>query len=213
MEKMNRSRRRANEFSEGGIPFEYLSDKAKENAIENLRSSDDLAEMASMSADEDIESLKYSLDSIGVELRDYNIGYPGEYVSIRINDRTEDDLLYPDARTNHLEDIPQAEDDGYFIGVGVKEDWDKHIPELQAMVDDINAKLDASDPNAEYPYYDGFEKDSGDLYDAYYDAAKECADTAIRDANDGYEAIFDDEYIMKFIEGNDILFDEDGNLM
>lgn len=206
-------RRRKADWSDGGIPFEYLTDKAKENAIESLRSSDILAEMANMSADEDIESLKYSLDSIGVELTDYHIGYPGEYVSIRINDRTEDDLLYPDARTNHLADIPHAEDDGYFIGVGVKEDWDKRIPELQAMVDAINAKLDASDPDAEYPHYDGFEEDSGGLYDAYYDAANECAHTAIRDANDEYEATFDDEYIMSFIDGNDILFDEDGNLM
>ena len=206
-------RRTADEFSEGGIPFDYLSDEAKENAIENLRSSNDLAEMASMTVDEDIDSLKYSLDSIGVELRDYNVGYPGSFATIRIDDRREDDLLYPDARTNHLADIPHAEDDGLYIGVGVKEDWDKRVPELQAMVDAINAKLDGSDPDAEWPYYDGFEKDSGDLYDAYYDAAKECADTAISDANDGYEAVFDDEYIMEFIEGNDILFDEDGNLM
>lgn len=207
------SRRTADEFSEGGIPFDYLSDEAKENAIENLRVSDTLAEMASMSIDEDIESLKYSLDSIGVELRDYNVGYPGSFATIRIDDRREDDLMYPYATTNHLADIPQAEDNGYFIGVGVKEDWDKHIPELQAMVDAINAKLDSSDPDAEWPYYDGFDDETQELYNAYEEAAGECADKAISDANDEYEATFDDEYIMEFIEGNDILFDEDGNLM
>ena len=207
------SRRTADEFSEGGIPFDYLSDEAKENAIENLRVSDTLAEMASMSIDEDIESLKYSLDSIGVELRDYNVGYPGSFATIRIDDRREDDLMYPYATTNHLADIPQAEDNGYFIGVGVKEDWDKHIPELQAMVDAINAKLDSSDPDAEWPYYDGFDDETQELYNAYEEAAGECADKAISDANDEYEATFDDDYIREFIEGNDILFDEDGNLM
>lgn len=206
-------RRTADEFSEGGIPFNYLSDEAKENAIENLRSSNDLAEMASMTVDEDIDSLKYSLDSIGVELRDYNVGYPGSFATIRIDDRTEDDLMYPYATTGHLADIQQAEDDGYYIGVGFKEDWGKRVPELQAMVDAINAKLDSSDPDAEWPYYDGFDDDTQELYSAYDEAASECADKAISDANDEYEATFDDEYIMQFIEGNDILFDEDGNLM
>ena len=211
---MNRSHRRANEFSEGGVPFEYLSDEAKENAIENLRSSNDLAEMASMTVDEDIDSLKYSLDSIGVELRDYNVGYPGSFATVRIDDRTEDDLLYPDAGTNHLADIPHAEDDGYFIGVGVKEDWDKRIPELQAMVDAINAKLDASDPNAEWPYYDGFDDETQELYAAYEEAANECADTAVKDISDDYDYLTtNDEAIREFIDGNDILFDEDGNLM
>lgn len=206
-------RRTADEFSEGGIPFDYLSDEAKENAIENLRSSNDLAEMASMTVDEDIDSLKYSLDSIGVELRDYNVGYPGSFATIRIDDRREDDLMYPYATTNHLADIPHAEDDGLYIGVGVKEDWDKRVPELQAMVDAINAKLDGSDPDAEWPYYDGFDDETQELYAAYEEAANECADTAISDANDEYEATFDDEAIREFIEGNDILFDEDGNLM
>ena len=206
-------RRTADEFSEGGIPFDYLSDEAKENAIENVRVSDTLAEVANVTIDEDIESLKYSLDSIGVELRDYNVGYPGSFATIRIDDRTEDDLMYPDATTNHLADIPHAEDNGYWIGIGVKEDWDKRIPELQAMVDAINAKLDSSDPDAEWPYYDGFDDDTQELYSAYEEAAGECADKAISDANDEYEAMFDDENIMQFIEGNDILFDEDGNLM
>lgn len=206
-------RRTADEFSEGGIPFEYLSDEAKENAIENVRSSNDLAEMASMTVDEDIDSLKYSLDSIGVELRDYNVGYPGSFATIRIDNRTEDDLMYPYSTTNHLADIPHAEDNGYFIGVGFKEDWDKRVPELQAMVDAINAKLDGSDPDAEWPYYDGFDDETQELYNAYDEAANECADKAISDANDEYEATFDDENIMQFIEGNDILFDEDGNLM
>ena len=214
MEKMNRSRRRANEFSEGGIPFEYLSDEAKENAIENLRLSDTLAEIANVTADEDIESLERSLDSIGVELTGYSIGYPGRYADIRINGDTEDDLMYPYATTNHLADIPHAEDNGLYIGIGVKEDWDKHVPELQAMVDDINVKLDASDPNAEYPYYDGFENDTEALYDAYEKAANECADTAVKDISDDYDYLTtNDEAIRGFIDGNDILFDEDGNLM
>ena len=207
-------RRRKADWSDGGIPFEYLSDKAKENAIENLRSSDDLAEMANMSADEDIESLKYSLDSIGVELRDYNVGYPGSFATIRIDDRTEDDLMYPYATTNHLADIPHAEDDGYWIGVGVKEDWDKRVPELQAMVDAINTKLDSSDPDAEWPYYDGFDDETQELYNAYEEAASECANTAIKDISDNYDYLTtNDEAIREFIEGNDILFDEDGNLM
>ena len=213
MDGIDMPRRTADEFSEGGIPFDYLSDEAKENAIENVRVSDTLAEVANVTIDEDIESLKYSLDSIGVELRDYNVGYPGSFATIRIDDRTEDDLMYPDATTNHLADIPHAEDNGYWIGIGVKEDWDKRIPELQAMVDAINAKLDSSDPDAEWPYYDGFDDDTQELYSAYEEAAGECADKAISDANDEYEAMFDDENIMQFIEGNDILFDEDGNLM
>ena len=207
------SRRTADEFSEGGIPFDYLSDEAKENAIENVRLSDTLTEVANVTADEDIESLERSLDSIGVELTGYSIGYPGRYADIRINGDTEDDLMYPYATTNHLADIPHAEDDGLYIGVGVKEDWDKRVPELQAMVDAINAKLDASDPNAEWPYYDGFDDETQELYNAYEEAAGECADKAISDANDEYEATFDDDYIREFIEGNDILFDEDGNLM
>lgn len=206
-------RRTADEFSEGGIPFEYLSDEAKENAIENVRLSDTLAEVANVTADEDIESLERSLDSIGVELTDYSIGYPGRYADIRINGDTEDDLMYPYATTNHLADIPHAEDDGLYIGVGVKEDWDKRVPELQAMVDAINAKLDASDPNAEWPYYDGFDDETQELYNAYEEAASECADKAIRDTGNEYEATFDDESIREFIDGNDILFDEDGNLM
>lgn len=206
-------RRTADEFSEGGIPFEYLSDEAKENAIENVRLSDTLAEVANVTADEDIESLERSLDSIGVELTDYSIGYPGRYADIRINGDTEDDLMYPYATTNHLADIPHAEDDGLYIGVGVKEDWDKRVPELQAMVDAINAKLDASDPNAEWPYYDGFDDETQKLYNAYEEAASECADKAIRDTGNEYEATFDDESIREFIDGNDILFDEDGNLM
>ena len=207
-------RRTADEFSEGGIPFDYLSDEAKENAIENLRSSNDLAEMASMTVDEDIDSLKYSLDSIGVELRDYNVGYPGSFATIRIDDRREDDLMYPYATTNHLADIPHAEDDGLYIGVGVKEDWDKRVPELQAMVDAINTKLDGSDPDAEWPYYDGFEDDTQELYSAYEEAASECADKAISDANDEYEATFDDDYISDYLRNNDAyLFDEDGNIL
>ena len=207
-------RRTADEFSEGGIPFNYLSDEAKENAIENLRSSNDLAEMASMTVDEDIDSLKYSLDSIGVELRDYNVGYPGSFATIRIDDRREDDLMYPYATTNHLADIPHAEDDGLYIGVGVKEDWDKRVPELQAMVDAINAKLDSSDPDAEWPYYDGFDDETQELYNAYDEAASECANTAIKDISDNYDYLTtNDEAIREFIEGNDLLFDEDGNLM
>ena len=207
-------RRTADEFSEGGIPFNYLSDEAKENAIENLRSSNDLAEMASMTVDEDIDSLKYSLDSIGVELRDYNVGYPGSFATIRIDDRREDDLMYPYSTTNHLADIPHAEDDGLYIGVGVKEDWDKRVPELQAMVDAINAKLDSSDPDAEWPYYDGFDDETQELYNAYDEAASECANTAIKDISDNYDYLTtNDEAIREFIEGNDLLFDEDGNLM
>lgn len=206
-------RRTADEFSEGGIPFEYLSDEAKENAIENVRLSDTLAEVANVTADEDIESLERSLDSIGVELTGYSIGYPGRYADIRINGDTEDDLMYPYATTNHLADIPHAEDNGLYIGVGVKEDWDKRVPELQAMVDAINAKLDSSDPDAEWPYYDGFDDETQELYNAYEEAASECANTAIGDIGNEYEATFDDESIREFIDGNDILFDEDGNLM
>lgn len=207
-------RRTADEFSEGGIPFNYLSDEAKENAIENVGNDDGLYDVASMTIDEDLDSLKGVLESIGVELRDYNVGYPGSFATIRIDDRTEDDLMYPYATTNHLADIPHAEDDGYWIGVGVKEDWDKRVPELQAMVDAINTKLDASDPNAEWPYYDGFEDDSQELYNAYEEAASECANTAIKDISDNYDYLTtNDEAIREFIEGNDILFDEDGNLM
>ena len=208
------SRRTADEFSEGGIPFDYLSDEAKENAIENVRLSDTLTEVANVTADEDIESLERSLDSIGVELTGYSIGYPGRYADIRINGDTEDDLMYPYATTNHLADIPHAEDDGLYIGVGVKEDWDKRVPELQAMVDAINAKLDASDPDAEWPYYDGFDDETQELYNAYEEAAGECADKAISDVNDEYEATFDDDYISDYLRNNDAyLFDEDGNLM
>ena len=207
-------RRTADEFSEGGIPFNYLSDEAKENAIENVSNDDALYDVASMTIDEDLDSLKSVLGSIGVELRDYNVGYPGSFATIRINGDTEDDLLYPDARTNHLADIPYAEDNGYWIGIGVKEDWDKRVPELQAMVDAINAKLDSSDPDAEWPYYDGFDDETQELYNAYDEAASECADTAIKDISDNYDYLTtNDEAIREFIEGNDILFDEDGNLM
>ena len=214
MEKMNRSRRRANEFSEGGIPFRYLSDEAKDNAIENVRNDGGLYDVASMTIDEDLDSLRNVLGSIGVDLRNYNVGYPGTFATIRIDDRTEDDLLYPDATTNHLADIPHAEDDGYWVGVGVKEDWGKRVPELQAMVDDINAKLDGSDPDAEWPYYDGFDDDTQELYAAYEEAANECADTAVSDISDNYDYLTtNDEAIREFIDGNDILFDEDGNLL
>lgn len=207
-------RRTADEFSEGGIPFNYLSDEAKENAIENVSNDDTLYDVASMTIDEDLNSLKSVLDSIGVELRDYNVGYPGSFATIRIDDRTEDDLMYPYSTTNHLADIQHAEDDGYWIGIGVKEDWDKRIPELQAMVDDINAKLDSSDPDAEWPYYDGFDDDTQELYNAYEEAASECANTAIKDISDNYDYLTtNDEAIREFIEGNDLLFDEDGNLM
>ena len=207
-------RRTADEFSEGGIPFDYLSDKAKENAIENVGNDDGLYDVASMTIDEDLDSLKSALESIGVELRDYNVGYPGSFATIRIDDRTEDDLMYPYATTNHLADIPHAEDDGYWIGVGVKEDWDKRVPELQAMVDAINTKLDSSDPDAEWPYYDGFDDETQELYNAYEEAASECANTAIKDISDNYDYLTtNDEAIREFIEGNDILFDEDGNLM
>lgn len=207
-------RRTADEFSEGGIPFNYLSDEAKENAIENVSNDDALYDVASMTIDEDLDSLKSVLGSIGVELRDYNVGYPGSFATVRIDDRTEDDLTYPYATTNHLADIPHAEDDGYWIGIGVKEDWDKRIPELQAMVDAINAKLDSSDPDAEWPYYDGFDDETQELYNAYEEAANECADTAIRDISDNYDYLTaNNDAIREFIEGNDILFDEDGNLM
>ncbi|WP_288923619.1 hypothetical protein [uncultured Bifidobacterium sp.] len=207
-------RRTADEFSEGGIPFDYLSDEAKENAIENVSNDDGLYDVASMTIDEDLDSLKSVLESIGVELRDYNVGYPGTFATIRIDDRTEDDLMYPDATTNHLADIQHAEDDGYWIGVGVKEDWDKRVPELQAMVDAINAKLDGSDPDAEWPYYDGFDGETQELYNAYDEAAGECADRAIRDISDNYDYLTtNDEAIREFIEGSDFLFDEDGSLM
>ena len=207
-------RRTADEFSEGGIPFDYLSDEAKENAIENVGNDDGLYDVASMTIDEDLDSLKRVLESIGVELRDYNVGYPGTFATIRIDDRTEDDLMYPYSTTNHLADIPHAEDDGYWIGVGVKEDWDKRVPELQAMVDAINAKLDNSDPDAEWPYYDGFDDETQELYNAYDEAASECANTAIKDISDNYDYLTtNDEAVREFIEGNDILFDEDGNLM
>ena len=207
-------RRTADEFSEGGIPFNYLSDEAKENAIENVSNDDALYDVASMTIDEDLDSLKSVLGSIGVELRDYNVGYPGSFATIRIDDRREDDLMYPYSTTNHLADIPHAEDDGLYIGVGVKEDWDKRVPELQAMVDAINAKLDSSDPDAEWPYYDGFDDETQELYNAYDEAASECANTAIKDISDNYDYLTtNDEAIREFIEGNDLLFDEDGNLM
>ena len=51
-------RRTADEFSEGGIPFNYLSDEAKENAIENVGNDDGLYDVASMTIDEHLDSMK-----------------------------------------------------------------------------------------------------------------------------------------------------------
>lgn len=223
-------RRIAGEFSEGGIPFNYLSDEAKENAIDNFRDSEVIDDITYDRAVECRESIEHSLESVGCSMSDYSIGADGSYAYVQLDDEDQFESIIRYNGT-YIE-LPDMESDGLYIGELMVEDYDKWRLSVQAEVDAINKTIESHAGGATYgdrpggrPYiwvyddaYDLAESETEDarssLAEKFIDAVQRITDEAVAAAQDECEAMYDDNYISDFLIGNDAyLFDEDGNLM
>ena len=223
-------RRTADEFSEGGIPFDYLSDEAKENAIDGFRDSQAMDSMAYDNAYECTKSIERSLESVGCSMSDYSIGVDGSYAYVQLDDEDQFDSIVHYNGTYF--ELPDMESDGLYIGELMVEDYDKWRLSVQAEVDAINKTIESHAGGATYgdrpggrPYiwvyddaYGLAESETEDarasLAEKFIDAIQKITDEAVAATQDECEAMYDDEYISDYLRDNDAyLFDEDGNLM
>lgn len=147
----------------------------------------------------------------------------GAQFDIELTDRGED-MFNPEALeayTGHMEDVPKANSDGYFIGYLCAERWNTEFaPDLQAKFDIVNSKVDrfvsmnTGLEEVEFLWDYDNSPVADDLYSLrqqYVDCVAEVVTQAVSDVKiDYWSALEDTEQQIDLLDSMEVKFDSQG---
>lgn len=217
--------------------FDELSDEAKAYALEDYR-------RESESYLDSLEAIDWGLMSDFNELLEELYCHTDKSVEPRIDGtmtvtptlRMDDDLweqnaVEHDAIGGHIPDVPVLRDSRYYNGTAKQAlitTWNGQVPELQKIVDSINAEADAIaddasggrpdafDFNESEVASDALEANTNDLKDELYSGWEKAATLALNAAVAALgEVLLDyasDDNVIWHINEDGIMFSEDGTM-
>lgn len=176
--------------------------------------------------EEEVKSLKHFVNSVYCQFtRDSEFGDQGT-PEVELNGYGEDlfSVEALDPYTGHMENIPEAESDGYFVAESLSEKWNRdYRPDLQVRVDAINDKVDRyleqheDDDDAvellwiedDSPIYDDVQALKSDYLDIVENLAYGANDDISSEFNNNLE---NTEYLVNLLDANEVKFTADGDL-
>ena len=217
--------------------FDELSDEAKAYALEDYR-------RESESYRDSLEAIDWGLMSDFNELLGELYCHTDNSVEPRIDgtmtvtptlhmddDLWEQNAVEHDAIGGHIPDVPVLRDSRYYNGTAKQAlitTWNGQVPELQKIVDSINAEADAIaddvsggrpddfDFNESEVASDALEANTNDLKDELYSGWEEAATLALNAAVAALgEVLLDyasDDNVIWHINQDGIMFSEDGTM-
>lgn len=177
---------------------------AKEQFVKYLGAS-----MADSYVDEDMQSLKTAVESIGATLRRWEIDGIGGPSSISVDTSTVfdyDDAAAELAATGELE-IPVAHDDGCIVGYGFAEDWNTLcVPEIRKLAAESTESVGTPE---------GREWFSNALYELVTKLVSKIIHAAKESVEGEYVAYLtpNEETFLEGSAANDVIYDEDGDIV
>lgn len=182
--------------------YDELSEESKASAREwyaNHRSGYDAYDQA----EEDLISLDKTIATVGLKLSNYSIGNaPGDHISIALGGELTElanwTYFYGDEEPFSAEKCPRMKSDGYWLGEGVAEYWNKNCaPEIDKILANANglcgdALIDA------------------DIESVILNHIGKIEDFALRDIQEDREYCYSDDHIADMLENNSYHFTEDG---
>ena len=175
--------------------------------------------------EEGLKSIRKFLDSVYCKFSQSSDLNPTDYVVFDVElTPYGDDVFNPEALdpySGHMEEVPEAESDGYYAGEECKSDWnDKVRPVLQEKFNQLNDKSDS--------WYEQHEDDEDEQeliwseYGPLYDDMQKLKDEYVRQASAVVESVLNDmvtefsdfldstERQVNLLNANEIKFTTDG---
>ena len=209
-------------------PTYYVDELGEEAYVKALRDEsvrDLLFDTAYDMYDDGLKSVRKFLDSVYCKFSQSSDLNPTYYVVIDVElTPYGEDVFNPEALdpySGHMEEVPEAESDGYYTGEECKSDWnDKVRPVLQGKFNVVNDKSDAW-----YEQHEDDEEEQELIWSEYgplYDDMQKLKDEYVRQVSAVVESVLNDmvtefsdflystERQVDMLNANEIKFTADG---
>lgn len=165
---------------------------------------------ADMWTEGNLDSAKTFFDSINAGKIDWSIdGFAGpSWMNATMDSGFQNDLAY--YGFDLANDIPEGQDDGYHISIGLKEEWQTNyrpqILSLAQEIDSLENGVDTADDDVQ-------EDLRQELVEAYENALDELSDLAAKWIEEDRVYFVSEEYFIEECNVNDWYFEEDGTFV
>lgn len=198
------------EYGEPQTCYEYdeLGWSAQQFAYEDW--SESMWQLTYDIIDEDLDSAKKFFGSINGDMHDWSIDGVGgpSFVDVDVDSGFGADIEY--SGWNLADQIPEGEDDGLWVSIGLLEHWRKVF--RPGIVDKAH-EIDSLENGHETEDDEIQEELRGELYDMYQEALSELASLAAHDIEADRVYLLSEENFKEECSANEWLFSEDGELL